>query len=58
MEQYTPMTSERFLAPAVTCGNAAKERGTGLSAYARGTTTRAFATDGINPGLTVWSPPA
>lgn len=59
MESYTPMTSDRVCAaPAVAFGIAAKQRGTGLSASARGTNVRAHITDDVVPGLYVWSPSA
>ena len=57
VEKKMWMTSDRcFTAPAVTFGNAAKQRGTGPSASAHGITVRAYSTDDVVPGLPVWSP--
>jgi len=59
VEKNVGMTPDRrFAAPAVAFGISAKQRGTGVSASARGAYVRTHSTDDVVPGLSVWSPPA
>jgi len=59
MESNITMTFDRGCAvPAVASGIAAGQRGTGLSLAAQGSKVRPHSTDGVVPGLDVWSPMA